>query len=113
MALSKQQAYALYFLLVSESSLVQNLRAANCTSSQTFVAALQQQVNQLEPGTVVDNQLGNLYSGNNPSDGSTLIDQNPVSILNSLSMLAGEYGGGPCPTAAEQPKAWSVLKAVP
>ena len=111
MALTKKQAYALYFLLVSESSLIQNLRAANCADSGAFVAAVQQQVDQLQPGTVVDDQLRNLYSGNDVN-GSTLIDQNAVSVLNSLPSLAAAYGGGACPTVTEQAGVWNALTAV-
>lgn len=111
MALTKQQAYALYFLLVSESSLVQNLRAANATTPAEFLTALQAEVTPLDAAAVIDPELAALYDGN--AGGSTIIDQNAVSVLNSMPALGGDYGGGPCPMAGEQPAAWNALKAIP
>jgi hypothetical protein len=113
MALDKQHAYALYFLLVSESQMIQNLRAAQCNSSAAFVTALQNQVNSLEPGLTVDPSLGNLWSGTDPGTGDTLIDQDAASVLGALPSLAAPYSGGPCPRASEQPAAWTALKTVP
>jgi hypothetical protein len=116
MALTKEQEYPLYFLLVTESSLIQNLRGGTYADSAAFLTALQRELQSMDPGIVLDagDQIGNLYRGSDPISGNAIIAQEPATVLGVLPGLAGIYGGGPCPRTAvnEQQAVWNALSAV-
>lgn len=122
MALNKQQSYALYLLLTTESSTVRNLRSANCASRGDFLRALQNEVNMLEnggagagagaQGPTVDDTLGNLWSGNDSIANVTILDTKPRTVLAALPELAAGYGGGPCPKAAEAVNIWNATRNI-
>jgi hypothetical protein len=112
MALTKQQAYPLYFLLATDSQLVRDLKSTPYTDANAFLLGLQQKVTVLEPSATVDPTLTALYQGPDGL-GGTVIDQSPASILGAIAALSGNpgmYGGGPCPRAAEQQGFWSAVK---
>jgi hypothetical protein len=57
MALTKQQAYPLYFLLATDSQLVRDLKSTPYTDANAFLLGLQQKVTVLEPSATVDPTL--------------------------------------------------------
>ena len=111
MALTKQQAYPLYFLLTTESQLVMDLRGCAFQDGPSFVAALQGLVDKIAPGLTLDAQLEQLYTLN-PNPASSRFSQDPKVVLNAVPVLNGLYGGGPCPKPHEQPVVWNALASI-
>lgn len=117
MALNSNQAYALYFLLSTDSSVRESLRQ-DCLSGtiqdeRGFIQAVQTQVDRLKNAVVVDGNndgqlhgVGALFRGPRQEP-----NFDPITIRNAFAAL-NDYGSGSCPVKAEEPSLWKAIEAL-